>query len=74
VSEPVTLSCELLKQNLKFANFSAVEIRMGLDVTDVVTNFIYLIWSSMGLQASDFAIFGQFVVFYLFFLKYLVML
>ena len=68
MGEPATLSCELLKQNLKLTNFSSVEIRMSLDVTDVVTNFIYLVWPSMGLQASDFAIFCKLVVVYLCFL------
>lgn len=55
--QPITLSCELFQQNLKFLYFSAVEIRVGLDITDVVTDFINLVWPSMGLQASDFPIF-----------------
>lgn len=41
--QPITLSCELFQQNLKLLNFSAVEIRVGLDVTDVVTDFINLV-------------------------------
>jgi hypothetical protein len=41
--QPITLSCELFQQNLKFLYFSAVEIRVGLNVTDVVTDFINLV-------------------------------
>jgi hypothetical protein len=41
--QPITLSSELFKQNLKLLYFSAVEIRVGLDVTDVVTDFINLV-------------------------------
>ena len=41
--QPITLNCELFQQNLEFLYFSAVEIRVGLNVTDVVTDFINLV-------------------------------
>lgn len=55
--QAITLGCGLLEQNLKFLNFTTVEIRMGLDITDVITDFINLVKPSMGLKTSDFPIF-----------------